>query len=1014
MKKLLKILMYFVITVLSLVIVLTVVAKLAENQIADIALEKVSETIEAPVEIENVSFDLLRKFPFATIELNGVQLGTPYNLPKTEGDDKLMSIQKIFLSVKSKPLLDGIIEIIKVEVEGADINYSVDAKGGTNIDFLMDTTQTTEPDTAASAPLFLTLKELKLKNIRCRYSDSTLKAKATVLIPEINVEEVSVNDDKYSGAVRGNIKLSDCFFEESNLHLMQETELKFDLAYKDDSASINDLTLITDGAKFNVTGNALMKDEVYADLNIKGSQINIGELIKYAPQEILKEAGLKSASGIIDFNTTVKGSVAENELPQVKLNIAMKDGKVVTTDYPALKNISFSGKMTNGVLRNNQTTQVDFSSFHFETAQSKFDLAFSVLDIDHPKYDVKTDMQIVVEEFKDFIPDSLLQHIEGKINAKFATWGEVPDSIGDDIVDYALARSKADIKLSDFNIDMDSTLSIKSFSAQMAYRPNRFKLKNLNISVPAYKVNLKNTSLDAGFSGVLTEMQKMGVDLNSFHIETGSNVISGSAKLKNLENPTYKFNSNIKLNLAEIKAMLPDSLVKELKGEFTADIQSAGSINMDSIEAQANDLLFEGSAFNLAFKDVTAEMFDDTLMRIEKFSGLVNMKPDTISINKLGGWFSGIEFGMDSTKIVNVYNSVLKNQAEQLYVEGNISLGDLDYALLETFMPTDTTATDSLAGDSLNVSVEPADMPVAEVSDTLEEAEPTNYTMLLKGKFSVNSIKYGKALISDISTKFKVTDSVYIADQFKLKAFNGSMNSSMKYSIKANGKNIVELHNVIEQMDIKKLLLDFDNFKDFYEPSVTHENLSGLFSTDMYSRFVMIGDSMVGKDMRVKGDLKLEDGGVYDFEPAMELARFTNINELDNIQFKNLDSKIFIFKNSVYVPKTYISSTAVDISAFGMQSMGDDFEYHLQLHLGDVLLGKSKKLLKSQSDLGDIAGEDERSAVYLIAKSENGKTKAGFDNKRAQSRMENKIRVQETMLKLVFHPKLVSFETGVK
>jgi len=38
----------------------------------------------------------------------------------------------------------------------------------------------------------------------------------------------------------------------------------------------------------------------------------------------------------------------------------------------------------------------------------------------------------------------------------------------------------------------------------------------------------------------------------------------------------------------------------------------------------------------------------------------------------------------------------------------------------------------------------------------------------------------------------------------------------------------------------------------------------------------------------------------------------------------------------------------------------------------------------------------------------------GFDRKKAQRRMEVKIKTQEKMLDLIFFPKLVSFETGVK
>jgi hypothetical protein len=119
-------------------------------------------------------------------------------------------------------------------------------------------------------------------------------------------------------------------------------------------------------------------------------------------------------------------------------------------------------------------------------------------------------------------------------------------------------------------------------------------------------------------------------------------------------------------------------------------------------------------------------------------------------------------------------------------------------------------------------------------------------------------------------------------------------------------------------------------------------------------------------------------------------------------------------KSAIYVPETYISSTALDITAFGMQGFGEDYEYHLKMHLSDVLIGKSDKLLKEQKKKGDIADKDERGkAFYLISYSKDGESKSGLDSKRKRSSMSNKIRLQETLLNLRFHPEMFKFETGV-
>ncbi|MFA6402085.1 MAG: AsmA-like C-terminal region-containing protein [Salinivirgaceae bacterium] len=1006
MKKTLKALKYFIIILFSLIVILIVVAKLAENKIAQIALIQISKAIKAPVEIDDVDFTLLRRFPLATIELKGVRLGalrdSTNSDPSDFTSDTLVSIDKIFFSVKTRPLIKGEYEISKIEIVGADFKYSINPKGIGNFDFLMDTTQAVEPDTAL---LILDLESLLLKNISLTYIDDSSKMKAKLFIPELEVN-AKVRNDKYSGTANGSIQLSDCSFEGTNAHLMKETTVDFNLDFSDEKVTLNKVNLITDGAKLHATGTALIKDTISVDIRLEGSDMDLSELIKYAPAEMLKEYGLQQLAGNMHFKASIKGMVADSLLPQLELRMGLKNGAVVTFDYPALKNIHLSGQISNGALGNNQTTRIVFDTFHFETAQSQADFAFTVTNIDHPKYDVKADMQLDMAEFKKYIPDTLVRNLTGKLDVGFSTKGQLPDSIGDDFTDYVLENSRATIALHNFDINLDDTLKIHDFSGQMAYEPNHIEVTHLNLKVPLYKVILKNTAFDAVLSGKLTQTNSMGLNLKSFHIETEKSLFTGSAKVQNFDYPSYSFTTNMKLDLAEIKTMLPDSLVNQLSGEVTANISSAGKINLDSIEQQMNDLVFESSAFELGFKNVTVGM-PDTLMQIQNFTGQITMKPDTITIDKTSGIFSGIEFSADSTTIVNVYNTVIKNQHAQLYVEGNFHLGDLDYAQLGAFMGTDTSviAKDSTLASTENKSENPDSIA------TIDSAA-VNYTFLMKGKFSVNSLKYDKVLLEDISTKFKLTDSVYKFENFKFHAFNGTMDNSIKMVMKPDGKTTIETHHIIEKMDIKKLLADFDNFGD---TSLTSENISGLFSTDLFTRMVMIGDSILYDDIRIKGDLKLEDGGVYNYQPAKDLAKFTNINELENIQFKTLESSIFMMKNKMYVPKTQIVSTAIDITAYGMQSMGEDYEYHIQLHLGDVLKGKSNKLLKEQAASGEDVSEDDadRNSVKLIYSLIEGKSKVGFDTKKLQTKMLTKIRTQEKILSLRFD-NYVNFDTGVK
>jgi hypothetical protein len=129
-----------------------------------------------------------------------------------------------------------------------------------------------------------------------------------------------------------------------------------------------------------------------------------------------------------------------------------------------------------------------------------------------------------------------------------------------------------------------------------------------------------------------------------------------------------------------------------------------------------------------------------------------------------------------------------------------------------------------------------------------------------------------------------------------------------------------------------------------------------------------------------------------------------------------MESKLFIFNNAMYVPKTDIKSNALNISAHGMQTFGDDYQYHLRIYLGEVLRGKTKRIRKKQAAMEDNP-EDKRSGLttlFIQASSIDGKSKNGLDNRSDRIRMQTKINVQEKMLDIIFHPLLVDFKTGVE
>ncbi len=1025
MKKLLKIFSWFIVIIIILIIALTVIAKLAENKITDIALRKVSESIEAPVTIDHVSFNLLRKFPLATIELENVLL-REHKFPEESDSlsidlDTLISIRKIYVSVKSRPLLKGNVEIIKIDVDGANINYLVDTSGVSNIDFLISSSEPEVLDTLPSEPLKINLTDLTATNIICNYTDDKLKTTAKVFIPELKVK-AKVEGENIRASVKGRINLSNCSFEETNLHLMKNTDVNFDIDYENDSVNIKQLIVNTDGADLDFVGNVLLADEIKTDIIFRGTDLDFEELIKYAPKEMLQEFGLQKVSGLMNMDASVKGVYSENDLPKVDLSVNFQNGNVVTVDYPALKNISFQGKITNGILRNNKSTQADFSTFHFETQQSKFDLAFSVLDIDHPKYSIKTNVDLNMGEFSEFIPDSLVQNIKGNIKASLSTKGELPDSINDDFIDFVIANTKAKVQFTGFNVDMDPDLSIKNFSGVFTYKPNNFSVSNLNIDIPTYNLGLQNTSLNTDFYGSIYNTSELNLNVKSYHIETKGAVVSGFIKLKNLDKPSYDTETRIALNLDETKSVLPDSLLTALSGNVIIEIKSKATLNLDSIADQAIEAAFKKSTVNVVMNRITAILPDDPLYKIENLSGVINMSPEALTINKVRGIAAGLSFEIDSTEVWNSYETFVQGSKEEIFtVQTNIKLGEITNSFLEAFMQPDTTSVEVASQESTDElvnteSVEPADTTAPQylIPDLSEYGLPH---FLIRGKLAINKVEYEKNVIDDISLKFRFADSLYVVDQFKLSTCGGKMNTSLMLNARGRfwEKPVIDIRTKIDKLNINELLIVNDNFGD---TSITYEKFAGLLTSELDVRAFYKEGTWPTDRIRAEGHFTLENGRIYGYEPLVDLSKnkiLGGLKGLDKLDFNTLTTSIFMLNDNIYVPKTDVVTSSIDMTAFAMHSLKGDFEYHIKAYLGDVFTGKSDELMKKQEKQDKINGDtyDRSGGLKLLSMEIDGNKKNGFDNDKLKEKFEVKLDKQQGWLKLFFNPLLVNFSTDL-
>ncbi len=997
MKTFLKILKISALVFISILVVLALVGWLMEDKIEKLALEKVSQNIHAPLGMESVSFSLIRDFPLATVQLNGFWMGAQQdpNLPAVDASiDTLVRLDKLFVMVESKPLLNNIFNIHEVELNDGLIRYLVDAQGASCFDFLLSTDSTAEEDTLSKAPLELVLDKLVLQNINCQYNDEQQKAKAHAFIPDLE-GTANIDSSGISFTAKGGVVVSQLDMDSTNLYKMEQADVIFDVSYQLDTLLLESVTARTKEANINASGRLLLVDDLPSELEITATDLDIKELSKYIPSAILRENQISQLQGILNLEAKINGKLNGENLPHYEASFELSNGRAKMKSYPRINRVTLKGSATNGILNSNATTSINVERLDVASGKNKVNLKGYFQNLDQLHYYFNSNIDIDLASVRPFVPDTVIQNLNGNLKIKLATRGILPNTINDQFINSFLQSSTATIQMNNVDVALDSINAFSDLSGQLSYQNQVIDLENINVKYPKYELELINNSFTINLDKKATNLDAIQITFKEFHAKAAGSSLKGVGSVKNLNHPTFSIKADLDADLANAKQFVPDSLVKNMSGRLKASILSEGTLHLDSIADQIDDIIYDRTRVELELNNVGVNM-PDSLMDVSRLTGRISVTPEIVTLNQLSGHYHGINFKVDTSVVTNLYSTALRNQPGKLEVKGVYRVDHIDYKQL---MAIAGSGADN--NEDQKASTNPA-----------EEGQ-NNLKYQLKGKFFVNSLKYKKGTFRDISGLFNInSDSLYLIDSLKMQAFNGDINSAVRIYFSPDDEIRFFMRNKLENVDIRKLLFEME---DFDQKEMTYENISGtVTSEEIYTRLSFIGDSLVFPETRMVGDFLLKDGGIYNFEPVKMLESVPSIDRADTLLFETIDNHVFVFKDTICVPRTYVKSNKFDISIIGMQSFNMDFDYHLEFSFGQMVFGSSKKQQKKKDKIEDGGKAREKDYKWVQLLTENGNIRPPkiFPSKKERTIMTLAVKSRERVLNFRFNFD-VSFETGV-
>jgi hypothetical protein len=558
-------------------------------------------------------------------------------------------------------------------------------------------------------------------------------------------------------------------------------------------------------------------------------------------------------------------------------------------------------------------------------------------------------------------------HAEGRQMDYTSLVSVIPDPYGQKLHDYP---GKGDV---DFAVDIKG----KAGGGSMPHIEAQFGMRQGQMTHRQSKIKLTGLS----FTGTFTTGEKNRRATGALHIRDfgcniGSGTIKGRLSMQNFVQPqiTAKIAGNT--DLGQLYRFIPGKQIASAGGRMNCDLTVNARLkhllltktsDIDRLELQGTVKLNDASVY-----------LREPAYRFNRINGSLQFG-NRMVINNLTLMLHGNDFKIEG--YMERLTSYLLKRSKTVYLKANVSS---QLACIDSLLLSGTRATGKAvpAAASRNAEGTAPLLPASIDFDANIEVAKFRYRKFEAEGMKAHLVYQPRILeIQSIGFSFmsgKVTGSGTVA--------NDGINN-----IHALGETM------LNQVEVKHLFRAFDNFG---QNVLCAEHVRGRLSGDL--AFAVGWDSRMRlrqDEVTVEGRMDLDGGELVNFEPLSNLSRFVALEELQNIRFSKLHTRVSVRNRQLIFPQTDIQTSTFDILGSGEHHFDNSYTYRVKILLSELLAAKARKAKRENQENEYSEDGGKRTALYLRIAGQGDDFTISYDKQSAKASVAADIRNEKQNLK---------------
>ncbi len=512
-------------------------------------------------------------------------------------------------------------------------------------------------------------------------------------------------------------------------------------------------------------------------------------------------------------------------------------------------------------------------------------------------------------------------------------------------------------------------LSIKkspSFNAE-------FNIMDGIITERSSEKSLTNLNVTGNFTnGANNDNNTSKLTLNQLEADFGPGHVSGNYVITDLSNPYIKFDAKANIDIATAKEFFKWDSLEIANGNLELNLIYSGSIK-DLSNIKAKELRKLNASGTARLTDANLKVKENS-KKINKINGSFRFNNNDIQIDTLKFSINNSEFELDGK---------FKNLLAFLFLEN-------EYLAVKTNFHSNKLVLDEL----LNAKG--------------SSKENTSYTISLPKNIALNfradidTFEFRRFKATNFKGHIQLDDQVLTATNVSFNSMKGIVKGDMAIDASQGNQILITSKVNTNEIDIYELFYQFENFG---QKQVKAENIQGFTSTSVEFASVWDNQLKVNKDkIYVLADVNIKNGELVNYKPVLALSKYIEVEELERIKFNSLITQIEIKNQTVYIPKTAIKSSALDLTISGTHTFDNKIDYRFKLLMDDVLWKKAKTKKKENSEFGYI--EDDglgRTTLFLHMVGTVDNYKITYDTKGLKESWKEDIKKEKATLKTILN-----------